>query len=47
MPSFEIRYIKKLCDDTGHEHDTWIDVSILGGWLLAYEGVTPDRKSVV
>lgn len=21
MPSFEIRYIKKLCDDTGHEHD--------------------------
>lgn len=21
MPTFEIRYIKKLCDDTGHEHD--------------------------
>jgi hypothetical protein len=20
MPTFEIRYIKKLCDDTGHEH---------------------------
>ena len=22
MPMFEIRYIKKLCDDSGHEHDT-------------------------
>jgi hypothetical protein len=21
MPTFEIRYVKKLCDDTGHEHD--------------------------
>jgi len=21
MPTFEIRYIKKLCDDSGHEHD--------------------------
>ena len=22
MPIFEIRYIKKLCDDLGHERDT-------------------------
>jgi hypothetical protein len=22
MPVFEIRYVKKLCDDSGHEHDT-------------------------
>jgi hypothetical protein len=22
MPTFEIRYLKKLCDDSGHEHDT-------------------------
>lgn len=22
MPVFEIRYLKKLCDDSGHEHDT-------------------------
>jgi hypothetical protein len=21
MATFEIRYIKKLCDDSGHEHD--------------------------
>jgi hypothetical protein len=21
MPTFEIRYVKRLCDDTGHEHD--------------------------
>jgi hypothetical protein len=21
MPSFEIRYVKTLCDDTGHEHN--------------------------
>jgi RecA/RadA recombinase len=21
MPSFEIKYMKKLCDDSGHEHD--------------------------
>jgi hypothetical protein len=22
MPTFEIKYTKKLCDDSGHEHDT-------------------------
>ncbi|MGE0288700.1 MAG: hypothetical protein AB7I42_19910 [Bradyrhizobium sp.] len=22
MTLFEVRYIKKLCDDSGHEHDT-------------------------
>ncbi len=22
MPTFEIRYLKKLCDDSGHEHST-------------------------
>jgi len=21
VPTFEIKYIKKLCDDSGHEHD--------------------------
>jgi hypothetical protein len=21
MPTFEIKYIKRLCDDTGHEHN--------------------------
>jgi hypothetical protein len=21
MPTFEIKYIKKLCDDSGHEHE--------------------------
>ena len=31
----------------GHEHDTWIDVSILGGWLLAFEGVTPRFTTLI
>ncbi|HEX5098986.1 MAG TPA: L,D-transpeptidase [Polyangiaceae bacterium] len=31
----------------GHEHDTWIDVSILGGWLLAFEGVTPRFATLI
>ncbi|HXI06848.1 MAG: hypothetical protein ACRC1G_22290 [Bradyrhizobium sp.] len=29
MPLFEIRYIKKLCDDSGHEHDTCQNVAMV------------------
>lgn len=29
MPFFEIRYIKKLCDDSGHEHDTCQSVALV------------------
>ncbi|HEY0853055.1 MAG TPA: hypothetical protein VGD96_24300 [Bradyrhizobium sp.] len=29
MPLFEIRYVKKLCDDSGHEHDTCQSVTMV------------------
>ncbi|HKU07877.1 MAG TPA: hypothetical protein VJR30_17540 [Bradyrhizobium sp.] len=29
MPRFEIRYIKKLCDDSGHEHETCQNVTMV------------------
>jgi hypothetical protein len=30
-----------------HEHSTWIEVSIEGGWLLAYEGARPVYATLI
>ena len=29
MPTFEIRYLKKLCDASGHEHETCQSVTMV------------------
>jgi hypothetical protein len=29
MATFEIRYIKRLCDDSGHEHDTCQSITMV------------------
>jgi hypothetical protein len=34
-------------DDGARSRETWIDVSILGGWLLAFEGTTPRYATMI
>lgn len=33
--------------DAAQSHDKWVDVSILGGWLLAFEGGTPRYATLI